>query len=44
MAAYRSLIRVWLAALSLFALTASAEEPLFHLGVAPHSRRSHAKS
>lgn len=37
MAAYRSLIRVWLAALSLFALTASAEEPLFHLGVAPHT-------
>lgn len=37
MAAYHSLIRVWLAALSLFALTASAEEPLFHLGVAPHT-------
>ena len=37
MAAYRSLIRVWLAALSLFALTANAEEPLFHLGVAPHT-------
>ena len=37
MAAYRSLIRVWLAALSLFALTVSAEEPLFHLGVAPHT-------
>jgi phosphonate transport system substrate-binding protein len=37
MAAYRSLIVTWFAMLSLFSLSATAEETLFHLGVAPHT-------
>jgi phosphonate transport system substrate-binding protein len=37
MAAYRSLICTWFAVLSLFSLSATAEETLLHLGVAPHT-------
>jgi phosphonate transport system substrate-binding protein len=37
MAVYRSLIVTWFAMLALFSLSATAEETLFHLGVAPHT-------